>query len=119
MGKVAIEGMEFYAYHGYYKNERKIGGTYLVDVYMDTNFMKAAKNDKLKGTINYEVVFDICKEVMDKPSKLIEHLAYQILTEVMRSLSPVKQARVRISKIRPPLKGQVVRTFVELHSDEL
>jgi dihydroneopterin aldolase len=34
---IGLEGMEFYAYHGVYEEERKIGGKYIVDVLVHTN----------------------------------------------------------------------------------
>ena len=37
MGKIAIEGMQFYAYHGYYKEERHLGGSYMVDVVIESD----------------------------------------------------------------------------------
>ena len=50
MGKVAIEGMQFYAHHGYYHEEQKLGGHYNVDVYVDMDLSKAAKSDELEDT---------------------------------------------------------------------
>ena len=32
------KGMEFYAYHGFYQEEQLIGGDYVVDVYVHTDF---------------------------------------------------------------------------------
>jgi 7,8-dihydroneopterin aldolase/epimerase/oxygenase len=53
MGKIAIEGMRFYAFHGLLKEEQIIGGNYIVDVYLDASIEKASENDDIKSTIDY------------------------------------------------------------------
>ena len=42
MGQIALEGMEFFAFHGYYDEEQKIGNKYGVDLYIETNLNAAA-----------------------------------------------------------------------------
>ena len=54
MAKIALEGMRFHAYHGFYNEERKIGGYYTVDVYIETSLPRSAFQDDLTGTVNYE-----------------------------------------------------------------
>ncbi len=114
MSLIALEGMEFYAYHGYYAEEQIIGGQYTVDVYLSTNFDKAAEKDELSGTINYETVFAITQEVMQKPSKLIEHVAQQILTQVIALEANLKHIKIRVSKWNPPFSSKVERTYIEV-----
>ncbi len=118
MAVIALEGMKFYAYHGFYQEERLIGGYFLVDVYIETNIQAAAlENDDLLGTINYETVFAICKRLMAVPVKLLEKVAYSILqeiTDLANSSNHIRQVKVRVSKLNPPLAGQVARTFIEV-----
>ena len=54
MSQIALEGMRFYAYHGFYEEEQIIGNNYVIDVYIKTNFSEAAETDDLYKTINYE-----------------------------------------------------------------
>ena len=114
MSLIALEGMEFYAYHGYYPEEQVIGGQYSVDVYLTTNFEVAAEKDELSGTINYETVFAITQQVMQKPAKLIEHVAHQILTQIIALKADLKHVKVRVSKWNPPFISKVERTFIEV-----
>lgn len=114
MSKVALEGMQFYAYHGYYEEERLIGGQFVVDVYIDTNFVIAAQSDDLSGTVNYETVYFICRMEMKRPSKLIEHVAQRIHNKLSSVFTKASGVVVRISKLNPPLGGPVSRSFVEV-----
>lgn len=114
MGEIAIEGMLFYAHHGYYREEQVIGGQYKVDVYMQTDFQQAAMLDKLEMTIDYEKIYTIVKEVMTEKSHLIEHVALRIIEKVTAENLNISSIKVRVSKINPPVKGTVNRVFVEL-----
>jgi dihydroneopterin aldolase len=35
MGKILLEGMEFFAYHGHYEEEQIIGTKFIVDIEID------------------------------------------------------------------------------------
>lgn len=116
MGQVSLEGMEFYARHGYYEEERKIGNKYSVDVYLDVDFQKAAKSDQLDGTVNYEKVYELVAEVMSVDARLLEHLAGKMVDSLKTSFPQVRKVTVRISKYNPPIKGLCHRATVTLES---
>ncbi|MDH4460827.1 MAG: dihydroneopterin aldolase, partial [Flectobacillus sp.] len=73
MGIIALEGLEFFAYHGYYEEEQKIGNRYQVDIQITTDFSEAAEEDKLGGTVNYEDLYRIIASIMKDKIKLLEH----------------------------------------------
>ena len=117
MGLIAIEGMEFHAYHGYYEEERRVGGRYSVDVYVETDFSRAAVNDDLEKTINYEVIYDLVRVRMEKKTKLIETIAADIMAKIKSEFPSIESLRVRVNKFEPPLPGKVARTYIELDQD--
>lgn len=116
--RIAIEGLQFYAHHGYYPQEREQGGSYEVDVYIDTPELSAVHTDKLADTINYEKVVDICRVEMEIPAHLIEFAAYRILQQLVQTLSthqtPIRHLKVRLSKFEVPVGVPLRRTFVEI-----
>lgn len=114
MSVIAIEGMQFYAHHGYYKEEQVLGGKYTVDVYMQVEVIDAALSDDLSKTINYEEVYLITKTEMEKHSKLIEHVCQRIAVKVKSTFAQILSLKVRVSKFQPPLKGNVERVFFEV-----
>jgi len=114
MGKVSLEGMEFYARHGYYEEERIIGNKYSVDVTLELDFQDASKNDKLEGTVNYEKVYEIVQSVMKIDANLLEHLAGKMIKALKENFKGIIKAQVRISKYNPPIKGLCHRAVVEL-----
>jgi len=116
MGIIAVEGLQFYAHHGYHKEEQVLGGKYSVDIYMTTNIDEAAKSDALKKTINYEQIYQLTKSEMEVHSKLIEHVCKRILDRIRVQYPELTHLKVRVSKHNPPLKGHVERVFVELEN---
>lgn len=113
-GRVALEGLEFHAYHGVYPHERESGNWFEVDIAVDTDFTEAAEHDDLMGTINYETLFRIVKEEMGKPSKLLETVAGKIADDVLKALPAAKAVELKISKLNPPIGGKCRRATVSL-----
>ena len=116
MGLIAVEGLQFYSHHGYYKEEQVLGGKYIVDIYMKLNIDEAAETDDLKKTVNYEEIYQLTKNEMEVHARLIEHVCKRILDRVKKKYPNVENVKVRVSKHNPPLKGQVDRVYVELES---
>ncbi len=114
MATIALEGMRFYAYHGFYEEERIIGNTFIVDLYIETNIRRAAAGDDLFATVNYETAYFICQSEMRKPVRLLETLAQSIADRIMGQFERVKSARVRVRKMAPPLGGPVESSYIEV-----
>ena len=105
MGKIALEGIEFFAYHGYYQEERKIGNKYEVNVEISTDFSRAACQDILSGTVNYEILYKIIQGEMEIPSKVLEHLAKRIIDKIMMEFPEIDSTTIQLSKFNPSVKG--------------
>jgi len=111
---IGLEGMEFYAFHGVYEEEQKIGGRYVVDVHVHTDAQGAALYDDLEGTLDYEIIFHIVKKNMAQPVKLIEHVAHNILVDLRNVLPEEDTVRIKVRKLHPPLGERVAASVVEL-----
>ncbi len=114
MGLIEIENMEFYSYHGHYREERIIGNRFIVDLRVTTSLGKASETDDLNDTINYQSAYEIVKEQMLIESNLLEHVAKRILDSLYERFSSLESVTVKISKMNPPLGGQIGRVSVTL-----
>ena len=113
-GRIALEGLEFHAFHGVYPHERESGNWFEVDIAVETDFSGAAKHDNLSGTVDYETLYRIVKAEMEKPSKLLETVAEKIIDDVLHQLKTVSSVELSISKINPPIGGKCKRATVGL-----
>lgn len=107
MAEIRLEGMSFYAHHGYYTHERTRGNNYMVDVSVHTDIERAALDDDLHYTVNYEIIYRICQDIMDQPCKLIETVAFRIAHEIRNSFPDLQNISVVIHKMKPELGGPV------------
>jgi 7,8-dihydroneopterin aldolase/epimerase/oxygenase len=114
MGIISLEGIEFFAYHGYYDEEQKIGAKYAIDISVETDFNRAAEKDELASTVNYEFLYRIIKEEVKKPSKLLENIARRIIDRVFFEFPEIEKVEVGISKFNPPVGGVCNRARVIL-----
>lgn len=114
MGTIALEGLEFFAYHGFYEEEQKIGNKYQVDIQITTDFTQAAEQDLLDATVNYEDLYRITATVMQQKIKLLEHIAQQIIQQIRVQYPQVHSVEVAVSKLNPPIGGLCSRAKVTL-----
>lgn len=114
IGKVELEGLEFHSFHGLYPHERVSGNWFEIDIAVETDFSVAATTDELAGTVNYEVLFRIVKDEMDKPSKLLETVAEKIVNDVLQELPAALTVSLKISKLNPPIGGKAKKATVSL-----
>ena len=104
---IEVNGIKCYAHHGCLPEETAIGGHYVVDVTMHTNFSIAAYEDDLAQTIDYVHVNKVVVEEMKTPSKLIEHVGQRIVNRLKEELRTLEKLRVKIIKLSPPINGDV------------
>ena len=115
MGLIKVENMEFYAFHGCYRQEQVVGGRFLVDLEIETDLEKAAKSDRISDTLNYQAVYEVVKEQMNIKSHLLEHVAGRILDKLFEKFTGIEKATVKVSKMNPPMGGQMERVSVTLN----
>ena len=102
-----INNIRLYAYHGCLEEEARIGGNYIVDIKIFTDFSIAAKNDDLSRTVDYCKVYAIVKREMKIRSKLIEHAAQRIADALKIEIAGIEKVRVKLTKVAPPVNGEM------------
>ena len=107
MGLIKLEHMEFYAFHGHFKEEQIVGNKFLVDVSIDADLEKPAKSDRLEDTLNYHKAYQIIRLEMTKKSHLLENIASRILDALYSNFDNIQSATVKISKLNPPIGGRM------------
>ena len=107
MGLIQIENMEFYSFHGHFKEERIVGNKFLVDMTIETDMKIPAESDNLKDAINYQRVYEIVKQQMELKSHLLEHIAGRILDAIYTEMKGITKVTVKVSKLNPPMGGKI------------
>ncbi len=112
---IRIKNATFYGYHGVLSEEQTVGGKFEADVDLYTDFSKAAIDDNLSETIDYQKVYKfIYKLALDEKHYLIESLATKIANELLQNFKALQKVCVRVRKNSPPLGGVVDCVEIEV-----
>lgn len=104
---ILLENVEMYANHGVFPQETLVGNLFIINLKLKVDFESASKSDDLDETISYAEVFDLVKNEMSIPSKLLEHVAGRIVRVLKNTFPKIEQIELKISKRNPPVGGQV------------
>jgi dihydroneopterin aldolase len=114
MGQIKIENMEFYSFHGHFKEEQIVGNKFIVDLAIETDMMVPSESDNLKDAVDYQRVYQIIKLEMEKKSHLLEHIAGRIIDAIYSEMKGIQKITVKVSKMNPPMGGKIGSVSVEL-----
>ena len=107
MSTISIENMDFYAFHGCFDEESKIGTHFRVDLLLEVNTEVAQKSDNIDDTLNYLEVYQTVKVQMMIASHLLEHVADRIGEALLLRFPAINSLTVKVSKMNPPLGGHI------------
>jgi dihydroneopterin aldolase len=111
---ISLHGAEFFAYHGFYPEEQKLGTKFIVDVEVDFTPVSSLNDDKIGNTVDYEQVYSVIDDQMKITHKLIETVAQAIADKIKERFAFVDHIRVSIKKMNPPLRGKVDYSRIEI-----
>ena len=114
MGKIILKKILVYGYHGCLIEEGQIGSDYQVNLSVNANLKPSALSDDLKDTVDYVHLNNIVKEEMAIRAKLLETVANRILNRILDEIILVNEATVQVSKINPPIGGDVEMVTIEM-----
>ena len=116
MAEIRLKDIRIYAHHGCLPQETIIGSDYLVQLCVEADLSTSALSDQLEDTVDYVLLQDIVAQEMATPSKLLEHVAWRINRQVIERCPAVEWSEVVVSKINPPIGGDVDRVSVVMRT---
>lgn len=114
MGIIKLKNIRTYSYHGCLQEEGIIGSDYAVDLEIKADLVKSCVSDDLRDTVDYVLLNAIVVDEMAIRSKLLEHVAKRIIDKVFEAIPTVSRVKVGVSKINPPIGGDVESVTIEL-----
>jgi dihydroneopterin aldolase len=115
---IKVTGLRVRTHVGVSDEERATPQTVVVDLDVDADIASAAASDDIADTIDYaNLVGTVSETVAASRSKLLEHLAAQVVSVVL-SMDGVRGVTVEIAKDPPPLQHEVDRVSVKIEGSE-
>ena len=112
---IFLNGLRFHAFHGVMPQERLTGNDYRIDLKINYPLDDAVVTDEVEDTLNYATVYQLTKQEMKKPSKLVENVAYRIAKSLIDHFPTIKEVYIKVAKYNPPMGADTVGAGVELH----
>ena len=113
MGIIKRQNIRTFSFHGCLKEEAKIGSDYRVDLEIKSDLRKSSVSDELNDTVDYVLLNKIVVEEMGIRSKLLEHVANRIITRIFSEIPSVSRILLAVSKLNPPIGGDVEAVTIE------
>ncbi len=104
MYKISLNNLEFYSFHGFYKEENLLGNDFVVDMFVEIPD-DLIETENLGSTINYEILYNIAKEEMANPQKLLETVVKNIHDKVKRIHPSIQNIEISLRKKQVPIMG--------------
>ena len=114
MGTIKLQNIRTFSFHGCLKEEALIGSDYRVDLEIKTDLRKSSTTDELKDTVDYVLLNKIVVEEMAVRSKLLEHVGHRIISRIFGEIPAVSRIVLGVSKLNPPIGGDVEAVTIEI-----
>lgn len=113
--EISLNNLRFYANHGVLEEETKLGNEFIVDLSVKLLCIEYPFPDELRSTVSYADLYEIVVEEMKQPRKLLENVAYSIVSRIREKYKQVNGGFIRIEKVRPPIPGMIGSASVRLN----
>lgn len=114
VAEITLENMEFYAFHGCYTEEQRVGNRFRVQLTLRYDATLSASTDNVLEAVNYLRVYEIVREQMMITSHILEHVCSRILEALRSSFEQLLAARITVTKLAPPLGGPLTGVGVTM-----
>jgi len=115
MGTILLEGMEFFAFHGCFKEEQIIGTKFIADLTVEVDTEVAEGSDSLHDTADYVGLYRCVKKEMEQKSHLLEHVARRIMDAIRQEFPAITAIDLKIAKLNPPMGGKMHQVSFMTH----
>jgi len=90
-------------------------GEYVLDLRLGYPFATAMKSDDVADTLNYAEAFNVIREVMKQPARLLESVAGSIVEALCAAFPMLSSIDLKLVKLNPPMGADSDGAGVELH----
>lgn len=111
---ILLKNICFYAYHGVVPQETKIGNEFIINLRLETDIYRASETDEITNTVSYADVYEVLKEEMEIPSKLLEYVCRRICIRLFKEFHAIKGIEISLAKRNPPMGADIEAAGIEL-----
>ena len=99
---IELNAIRFFAEHGMYEEEKRVGNEFEVDVSIACKSPKKIITS-IEHTINYAEVYRILQEEFAQRQNLLETVAMRVADKLQLQFSEIEVVKISIRKLNPPI----------------
>jgi dihydroneopterin aldolase len=103
--EIQLQGLEFFATHGLYKEENRLGNRFRVDVHLLLDVPFDPDDFRIENTIDYAGVYAVVKAEMETECPLLESLGQRMIRRITCQFPDLLRVDVAVSKANPSIGG--------------
>ena len=102
--KIILTAIEVFGHHGCTIEEQKLGQKFYVDLELNLDLSKSGFSDDYADTVDYSQVIKLVEEIVGgKPRRLIEAVAEDLASQILKEFERVESVKVTLHKPHAPL----------------
>jgi dihydroneopterin aldolase len=114
-GRILIEKLDIYAYHGFFSEEERLGQRFLLDLALEVDLTAAAVSDRLTDTVDYGRAVAIVTDAFTaRRYRLLEGAARAVALAILAAFPAVEAVGVTLRKPAPPIPATLGSVGVHL-----
>lgn len=111
---IFLKELRFFAHHGVGEQETRVGNEFTIDLRIKTDIAKAMRTDNVDDTVSYADIYEVIKQEMNIPSKLLEHVVGRIARRLFRDFPTIEALELKLYKRNPPMGADIAAAGVEV-----
>jgi len=109
---INLNNLYFFSFHGLYEEENMLGNEFEVNAAVTIE--AGQRVTELHETVNYVSIYNIIKQKMDIPTRLLETVVQDIAEEIHLSDSRIRSVNISIRKLHLPINNFTGNASVNL-----
>ncbi len=115
MDKIIIKGLEVFAHHGVYENEKSKGQKFIINAEIETDTVTASLSDDIEDTLDYAKVCDMIKDYMViNRVNLLETLVNELSRKLLISFDKIESVSLEICKPEAPIPAKFENVSIKV-----
>lgn len=115
MDTIHIKGLEIFAYHGVYADEKQNGQHFIINADISVNTKTAGKSDDINDALDYGKLCEYIKEYMiNNQVNLLETLTNELSLRILLDYPKAESLRLEIQKPEAPIPMKFDTVSVEV-----
>ena len=99
---ISLRGLRFFADHGIFEEEKRVGNAFGVDIEMDCTAVDG-DSISISQTINYAEAFEVVEAAFMEREDILENCALKIARRLKERFALLQGVSISIQKLQPPI----------------